>query len=854
MTLKATTDGRQAATGELRVDVPTVGVTRNGSRLDVGASRLRLRARYAPTEASLVVEELALGDLLPAATGSLIVRPGAGGIVLDAASPRVDAGRIRAAALALAGDAALVRAVAAIVQGGNALDLRVHVVGDTGKVLSDPFAYELSMGVEAASIEVPALSLRLSGASGNVRIAQRVLSARGVAATIGRSSLRDGDLVLALDPTVALRELSAALDVDLAESRGFAVRVLGGPDARQEWNRIESIEGRAKGTLALREVRGGFRQTYDVTSLTAKIRHADVPFPIAIDTGGLHYESGGALALRGVAGAIGGSRVERLDAELGLAPELVVRSAAGTAVLALDELYPWFAQLAVARPLRDEVSALHGTVGVTLAQLAGPLYAPGRLDVAAVLVPQQVRVDSPHLPGTLGIAAGTIRLDGADLGFDGVRVALLDARGTLSGALRAYASPARRLDASVARATMGPRSLEWAEDAAGWAPGARVRAPITIERARIRWPAAGPWRLEIDAAAALPSGARSEVEFSWSPGSVQMRRFTFKDEDSDARVTLDWQPERAGLTFQGFVSGRSFERILVVPPGASGALRGEFDASIDRVDPIRSRATGKLEGADIVLLAAFDLPLALDRIAIEADGDRVSVRDTALRLAGDRLTLAGSVARAGDGFEVDADIDVDGVDAEQLFAQVRPRGSTTAAGSPWAMAAARSGRTAGRARRRPRLPPGAARGHVGAGRAQGHGQRHRGTPLRNPGAVHRVGDAGRRGGGGTRDGARPCAGRVRPRASRRMRSARPAPRISARTSRPAERPRLCSPRRGAARDCAHATVGSRTRVRFPAFSPSTRCARAWSTRNSTWPATDCRTSRSRSTRASRTAG
>ena len=64
-----------------------------------------------------------------------------------------------------------------------------------------------------------------------------------------------------------------------------------------------------------------------MTSINGTLRHAGVPLPIAIDSGGLHYETGGALVLRKVAGAIGSSRVQGLDAEIAFAPGPVVRAA-----------------------------------------------------------------------------------------------------------------------------------------------------------------------------------------------------------------------------------------------------------------------------------------------------------------------------------------------------------------------------------------------------------------------------------------------------------------------------------------------------------------------------------------------
>ena len=683
VTLTANTDGARVLNAQLDVAMPGLAITRNGSRLDIGASHARMQATCSPAEIALVVQDLALGDLLPAATGSLKFQPGDGGTIFDAVMPRVDIGRVRAAALGFADDLGPIREFATFVQHGIALDLHAHVAGNGIEVLAEPFDYELSARVEAADVEVPALALRLSEASGSVRVAQRALSANGVATTIGHSSLRDGRITLALDPKVVLREMSAAFDVDLAESLALAKRVLRNSATTSAFPRIQSITGRARGTLALREAGGGMHQTYDVTSLQGTLRHAAVPLPIVIDGGGLRYEAGGQLALRGLTGAVGASHVERIDAVLALTPEPVVLSATGTAMLALDELYAWVVALPIARPLREDVSTLTGSVGVNLARLAGPLTAPERLDVVATLAPQQVEVGSPHLPEALSISGGTIRIEGAGLGFDGVGVVLQDARGMLSGSLHAYASQGRALDVSITHATLGPRSLEWAEDVAEIVPGARVRGPIALNSARVKWPAPAPWRFEVDAAAVFPSGAGSNVDLSWRPGSVTIRSLTLKDQDSDFRMVLDWQPESATVAFNGFVSERSIGRILVSPLGASGTLRGDFETTVDLRNPIRSRATGKLEGADLAIPTAFATPLLIDRLNIEANGDRFSVTDSIVRFGDEPIALAGSIVRAGDAFDVAADISSDGADAEQWIARLR-QSNTTASASPWA--------------------------------------------------------------------------------------------------------------------------------------------------------------------------
>jgi len=670
-TLTAGTDGRSTGTAQLTVTTPALAISRNGARVDIGPSRARAEASTSPGESTVRLEELKLGDLLSSATGSLKVRPGAGGTVLDLALGRVDAGRVRTAALAIADDSSLVRDVAAIVRGGTALDLRAAAAGDDVAILSDPSAYDVSMGAEGASIEVPMPAVTLSGASGNVRIARGVLTTRGVAATFGGSSLKSGELVLALAPVVALRSLAMTFDLDLAQNHARVLQLLRDSPLGTELRRVESIAGRAKGTLSLAGEGGGLRQIYDVTSLNSTLRAIGTPLAIAIDSGGVRYETGGALVLRNIAGSVGASRVEKLDAQIGFGSGLVVRSASGSAVLALDELFSWAIALPAARTLRDSLIGLQGTAGLKLTRLAGPLDASERLDMDAVFTPTNIRAMSRHLPARLTIDGGTVTLQNRDLLCDGVAIAMQDMSGTLSGSFRGYAGSSAALDLSIARGTIGPRGLEWGQNEAGLARGIRLQAPIKVDRARLRWPAPAPWRFDIAAAVSFPGGARSEVDLSYRPGSVDIRRLTLKDKDTDSRIALDWQPERAGVAFHGFVSGRSLARILAEPPPAAGTLRGDFEATVDLAEPVRSRATGKLQGTDVEL-PVFDLPLSIDRIALEADGDRVRVQDTVLRLAGESLSVAGSIAR-GSELVVDGNIGAEGIDVERWVDRLRSR-------------------------------------------------------------------------------------------------------------------------------------------------------------------------------------
>ena len=665
LTLALSTDGARSANGQLSFATPAFSIMRNGTRLDLGAARARVTASYAPEDTTVRVDELKLGDMLTAGSGALKIKPGAGGVALEAALGRVDAGRMRAAALAVAGDVAIVGAVTSIVRSGIASDLKLNAVTDRVAGLADLSAYDVSMGVEAAAFDIPTPAMPLTGASGRVRIA--------------RGGADSGERRRQRRPFEPSRRPARAR----ARADGGAFVAFGGarPRPRRKSRACPTPAGQCPagaGDEPRRIYRrpreghadppAGWRRASPKLRRDGPERHIAVRQNAA---SGRDRQRRSALRDRGRARA---AQARRFDRCLPLrrarrrgrvCAGAVARSASGAATLALDELYPWIATLPAGEALRREVGALQGSVGVKLARLAGPLAAPGRLEIDAVLTPHMVHATSPRLPSALTVDGGAVRVQNQDLVCDGVDFALRDLRATLSGTVRGLATPAPAFDVSIARATIGPRILDWAANEADVPRGARPTAPIRLERTRIRWPAPAPWRFDVAGAASFPGGTRSEFDLSYRPGSVAapaprakgsgQRRARHARLGAGPRGTLVPRPR------VGTLDGANPRVAAEGHWHAARRLRG--DGRFDRGAP--SRATGKLEGTGIDLTEALEFPLALDRITLEADGERVRVRDTSLRFADQPFELQGSIARTGDATPVDATVTTDAIDTQR---------------------------------------------------------------------------------------------------------------------------------------------------------------------------------------------
>ena len=102
--LDAGTDGRESIRATATMAAPALTVARGTRTLDLGRVRAALDARRDGAALTVSLTQLQIGDHVPAATGTLRAKPDGSGPSAELQVPALDLGRLRAAALALAGD------------------------------------------------------------------------------------------------------------------------------------------------------------------------------------------------------------------------------------------------------------------------------------------------------------------------------------------------------------------------------------------------------------------------------------------------------------------------------------------------------------------------------------------------------------------------------------------------------------------------------------------------------------------------------------------------------------------------------------------------------------------------------
>jgi hypothetical protein len=349
-----------------------------------------------------------------------------------------------------------------------------------------------------------------------------------------------------------------------------------------------------------------------------------------------------------------------------------VRSASATAVLALDELYPWLASIDGLRPALEGVTGVSGAAAVRLTRLSGSLAGSAPLDFEAAVQPQRLQATVAALPGPLALESGTLHITPRNLRLDQVAASFLDARLSVSGSVEDFAAAERRIRLDVQHGSLGPRTIDWIDKR--WRIPALVmpKAPIELAGVKVEWSGGVQSAQRAQGNATLAGGARAEFDLGWQQDSFDLRRLALKDGDSDFALQLKWAPRAAGeIGFKGRLDHRTLERSLAQPPEVRARLQGDFRAAIDLREPRRSSASGTLAAEGLDFLRHADLPLVIERMNLDASGQRLQVRDAALRIAGERLALSGSLERRAERFAVDAHVSADTLDAERLLVALR---------------------------------------------------------------------------------------------------------------------------------------------------------------------------------------
>ena len=550
--------------------------------------------------------------------------------------------------------------------GERGVDLELSAASGWWKRLAVEGRVEYTDLSARARVEVDALlvdaDIPASRARAQLRTDGRSAIEGDFEASVGSVGSAKGKLVLPANQLVAQLD-----NVDLTQVLDIARRKVPNLDA------IEAAEGRLSAGAEV-QIGPSWQARVDLIGSKAAVKLAALPWKVSAQSARVLI-TGKHVHVTGAKGAVGDSPFADAAARIELTAPMRLSAASGKATLKLEQWFPW---LRTKAPL-DDIASLSGGVELALNRLALRFDRPQDADYDAVLKPDKVSAGLKMLPAPVSVSGGAVHAGPSRVRLEEVPVAMLDARAVASGSFSLKDSS---LQLAITEGLTGEKLVRWAIERGAVPQRLEPRTPLRFAAQRIAWAPKRP--LEVDARLDFEGGPAVGLALAWQPERLELKRVALKDAGSDATLSATIAAKQVQGGFSGTLQGRSLAALLRSrPPEVSGTARGELRFTMDRAQPARSVAEGRLrvEALDLSWLAGKRA--IVETIDLSADKSGIRIADARLDWEEQRFRLSGAVQRTDGHPVIEARLESPGVDLLRVLPPPRTRTPDEKRLEPW---------------------------------------------------------------------------------------------------------------------------------------------------------------------------
>ena len=663
-------DRGKAFRGKIQGSSPSLAFQRGEKKWFVKGLTISGAFQMEEDKATISLTELFLENPRARLSGKLNVDLAAPRFRLDLAGREMDVPPVREIALGLAGETEPVRTIFDILRGGKIPSISLETHGrspaDLGRLKNILIQGNIVGGrifLSESLTGLQGIHFDITQARGNVRLSHGILEGKNLAAQWEKARVSQGSLKLGLEGGDAPFHLEALADVDLTQLPPFLKKLIRNQTFAEEMDRFQEWEGKGRVGLSLGESLKSIQPRFEVEELRLLTRYERIPYPLKVESVQGGYDRG-KIEVKNLTGAVGQSSFSGISAQinLGETPDILV--AAGKSSIVLEEIFAWLSSIEKLKALLQEIQSLKGTATLSSINLKGPLTQPQKWDYRLDGEIEKLAVEASIIPGPLAVTAAKFEVNPEKILLQDSRVNLLDASLKVSAACSGWQQGLSIVEGTF-QGNLGAKVVEWASTRFQLPANLRIKAPLTISRARLGWGLkdgisfTGNWQ--------WPGGPDASIDLLYTPEEIlAVNRLLITDDGSQAEIGMKLQSKELRLDFKGKLQKTTVDRILVKNEFLTGSLQGDFRSHFFIDAPTRSTAQGKLAGADLDLAPVIRLPLVLKKFALEADKNLIRVQSAALSWEDRRVTLEGSVGFSEEEILVDMDVAIDGLNWEKV--------------------------------------------------------------------------------------------------------------------------------------------------------------------------------------------
>jgi len=527
-----------------------------------------------------------------------------------------------------------------------------------------------------AAFKLAALPWKLSPKGARLIITPEQIRVAELRGTVGASELSDTALHIEWGKAAQLSSASGKATLKLEQWFPWLKTKL-----PQQLGEIDALSGSADVTLKRLALRFDKPQAADfdavVTPRAVSATLKALPGAVSIASGAIHADPK-RVRITGLNGALGKSTFKAVSAQVELQKSARLSAGPGQAKLVLEQWFPWLKEKLPQQ--LGEIDALSGSADVALTRLALRFDNPAAADYDVAVTPRAVSASLKALPAAVSVDGGAVRAGPKELALENVAVALLDARARVSGKV-GIARPAVNL--ALAEGVAGEKIVQWALERGDVPARLEPKTPLRFTAQRIGWTPQGT--LEADARVDFDGGPQVAFALASKPKLLELPRFAIKDAVSDAVLGASIADDLMRANFSGTLQSRSIAAMLrrPGPETASGSVQGKLALTLDRKQPQRTIAEGRLRVAALDLSWLAGKRTIVDSLDLTAEPATARLVEARFSLDEQHFDLKGSVQRTDQGPVIDARLESPGVDLVRLLPEPKANEEKKDASNIW---------------------------------------------------------------------------------------------------------------------------------------------------------------------------
>ena len=315
---------------------------------------------------------------------------------------------IRKLALKLGENSRVIREVFNIIRGGHIPQVTVSSHGSGIEELSDLDNIVVHGEMRDGNIYIPEVELNLNRVEGKAVISNGILQGYDLKAKMGDSLGQNGKLKLGLNEMISPFHLDIMVQADLAQLPPVLKRVVRNEDFIRELALVEDVSGNAFGNLVIGIDHKQLQIKVEATEAYLTASYQRIPYPLKID-GGLFFFDGLQFGFSNFDVAIGNSLFSHLSCSLKWQKTTELKLGSETAILDMEQIYPWLASLGRIRDDLRDIKSAKGFIKVETMSLSGPLLSPQQWQIQSHGNFENLILQSRKFPGPLEIIQGQFK-------------------------------------------------------------------------------------------------------------------------------------------------------------------------------------------------------------------------------------------------------------------------------------------------------------------------------------------------------------------------------------------------------------------------------------------------------------